>query len=127
MILSRTYASRSEIPRGAEALYVPTGSLFILRGAKRDFVADNPWEADNWNLTAQGRFIAEHGAKFAEAFARNMGTKIGGLRPRATIAGQYAPIPKSNFTVIVQRKGTIAPVGGGGLIGAGSSGSGAPK
>lgn len=103
MILSRTYASRKEIPRGAEALYVPTGSLFVLIGshdvgrAKRDFIADNPWDADNWNLTAQGRFIAEHGIRFAEAFAKAAGSHIGATKPRAAV---YQP----SLKVLIQKR-----------------------
>jgi len=106
MILSRTYASRKEIPSGAEALYAPTGNLFILRGAKHDIVADNPWDGDNWNLTEQGRFIAKHGDAIATAFAKNAGTKIGGLKPHAT----YQP----NLKVLIQRRDVTTIINQGG-------------
>ena len=118
MLLARTYASRTEIPRGAEALYKPTGNLFILTGAKRDIVADNPWDGDNWNLTAQGHFISEHGMKIAEAFAINAGSKIGDLKPRAA----YKP----NLKVLIQRRDITNIVGGGGG-GKGYSGVGPPS
>jgi hypothetical protein len=97
MILARTYASRTEIPRGAEALYTPTGSLFVMKGATRDIVADNPWEGDNWNLTEQGRFIAQYGLKVASAFAKVAGTTVGGLKPRVA---QHRP----DLTVLIQRR-----------------------
>jgi hypothetical protein len=109
MILSRTYASRKEIPQGAEALYTPTGNLFILNGAKHDIVADNPWEGDNWNLTEQGRFISQYGLVIAAAFAKIAGTKIGGLKPRAA----YQP----SLKVLIQKRDVttnIYQTGGGG-------------
>ena len=112
MILSRTYPSRKEIPHGAEALYTPTGSLFVLTGASRDIVADNPWEGDNWNLTEQGRFIAQYGLKVASAFAKNAGTQIGGLKPRAV-----APYQR-DLTVLIQRR-NIGATGGSGTSGDG--------
>jgi hypothetical protein len=128
MILARTYANRADIPHGAASLYDKRGALFILRDAHNDFVADNPWEAENWNLTRQGQFIAQHGLALANAFAANAGTAIGSLKPRgARVPGLgVMPIPDRNFTVVVQRKGINAPVGGGGLVGAGSSGDGDP-
>jgi len=105
MILSRTYASRKEIPRGAEALYKPTGSLFIMTGAKRDFVADNPWEGDNWNLTEQGRFIARYGEKIAAAFAKNAGTMIGGLKPRTISQPLKVLIQRRDITTNIYQTG----------------------
>lgn len=131
MFLSRVYATRPEIPKGAEQLYTKRGSLFIMDetdpGLKsRDIDADNPWDADGWNLTEQGRFIAKHGDKIANAFAKMAGTKIGATKPGSPAAAQYMPIPARNFTVVVQRRGISAPVGGGGLVGAGSSGDGDP-
>lgn len=87
--------------------------------------AENPWSAEFWNLTRQGMYIKKYGESVARTKAKQAGAKLGDLKPRVA-QGQYAPIPKSNFTVIVQRKGIAAPVGGGGLVGAGSSGSGGP-
>ncbi len=88
--------------------------------------AENPWSAEFWNLTQQGVYIKKHGEQVARTKAKQAGAKFGDLRPRAAQFGQFAGLPKSNFTVIVQRKGITAPVGGGGLVGAGSSGSGEP-
>jgi hypothetical protein len=98
MILSRTYANRADIPTGAEALYAKVGNLFIRRDATtpNDLIADNPWDASNWNLTAQGAFIQKHGMEMANAFAKNAGTTVGGLKPKFT--------PQRDLTVIVQRR-----------------------
>lgn len=41
----------------------------------------NPWAADQWNLTAQGRYVAEHGMAKAEQMARSAGSKIGAVEP----------------------------------------------
>lgn len=98
MILARTYAARGDIPKGASDLYEKRGALFFLRGAVRDFVADNPWDADNWNLTKQGQFISQHGNALAHAFAANAGSAVGATQPRVI------PVPGRNFTVIVQRR-----------------------
>ncbi len=123
MFLAHIYRSRADIPKGTETLYRQQGTAFIREG--RDLDVDNPWEGDKWNLTAQGKFLEQYGEILAAAFAKSAGTTIGGLKPRV-FAGPLMPIPNSNFTVIVQRKGLLAPVGGGGLIGAGSSGTGEP-
>jgi hypothetical protein len=88
--------------------------------------AENPWSAEFWNLTRQGQYIQKYGVEVAKTKAKQAGAKFGDLKPRAHV-GPFAPIPQSNFTVIVQRKGLPAPVGGGGLVGAGSSGNGAPE
>lgn len=112
MILSRTYTSRKDIPRGAEALYTPTGNLFILNGAKRDFVADNPWEIATWNLTEQGRFIAAYGMPFANAFAAMAGTRVGATKPSGFRR-------ESPVTVLVQRRDVTTIINNGGGGGAG--------
>lgn len=78
----------------------------------------NPWAPENWNLTAQGAYVTKYGISVASRKARQAGTKLGAPAPR--------PFAQPPFTVIVQHKGLLAPVGGGGLIGAGSSGSGDP-
>lgn len=96
MFLSRVYATRPEIPKGAEQLYTKRGSLFVMEGATRDFNADNPWDADGWNLTEQGRFISQHGEKIAVAFAKMAGTTVGALKP----SGPY----KQDLKVLVQRR-----------------------
>jgi hypothetical protein len=96
MHLSRTYATRAEIPKGAEPLYQRTGALFIMRGAKRDIDLANPWEPGNWNLTDQGRFLAAHGHELANAFAAMAGTTVGALRPNL----QW----KRDLQVLIQRR-----------------------
>lgn len=88
--------------------------------------AKNPWSAEFWNLTRQGAYIKKYGMEVAKTKAREAGASVLGGKPPAVPPGPYQPIPKRNFTVIIQNKGTQAPVGGGGLVGAGSSGSGAP-
>lgn len=42
---------------------------------------DNPWSAENWNMTRQGQLIREKGMEFAERMAKAAGTKVGGRRP----------------------------------------------
>lgn len=86
----------------------------------------NPWSAEFWNLTRQGEYVRKYGVEVAKTKARQAGAKLGDLRPVVPHFGPYAPLPRSNYTVIVQRKGIAAPVGGGGLVGAGSSGNGVP-
>lgn len=44
--------------------------------------ANNPWSAQNWNMTEQGRIYTEN-PKRAEQLARSAGTSVGGLRPKA--------------------------------------------
>lgn len=104
MILNRVYRARQDIPKGAEPLYVRRGALFILRDANNDFVADNPWDADHWNLTAQGAFIQAHGLEMAEVFAKAADTSVGALRPKL----------RRDLQVLVQRRNiTVGGAGGG--------------
>lgn len=42
---------------------------------------NNPWSKDNWNMTAQGRIVTEHGTDKARAMAKAAGTVLGGGRP----------------------------------------------
>lgn len=42
-------------------------------------MANNPWHKDNFNLTAQGQYIKQHGMEKAEQMAKMAGTTIGGL------------------------------------------------
>lgn len=87
---------------------------------------DNPWSAEHWNLTRQGEYVRKYGVDIAKTKAREAGTTFGAMRPAAAF-GQYSPLPRGrNFTVIVQHKGANVSSGGGGLVGAGSSGDGAP-
>lgn len=41
----------------------------------------NPWSAEGWNMTEQGRIYQENAAK-ADQLARSAGTTVGGPRPR---------------------------------------------
>lgn len=116
MILKRTYTDRAQIPKGAEQLYVKHGALFIMTGAKRDFVADNPWAADAWNLTDQMRFVAAHGIDLSIAFAHNAGTQVGALKP--------SPFRPDPVKVLIQKR--VTNIGGGGSSDSGSSGDGPP-
>lgn len=113
--LNRVYQTRAELPKGAETLYDKRGALFIMRDAKRDFVADNPWEPDNWNLTEQGKFLSQHGRALADVFAKIAGTVIGGVKPT---------FRQPPLQVLVQRR-DITTINGGGS-GTGSSGDGPP-
>jgi len=40
----------------------------------------NPWSADSWNMTEQGRILRENRTK-AEQLAAQAGTKIGAPKP----------------------------------------------
>lgn len=82
--------------------------------------AENPWSAEFWNLTRQGAYIKQYGLEVAKTKAKQAGAKIGDLAPRITP-------DNGRYTVIIQHKGLVAPVGGGGLVGAGSSGTGKPS
>ena len=44
--------------------------------------AGNPWSADGWNMTEQGRIYIENPAR-ADQLARSAGTTVGGQRPRS--------------------------------------------
>lgn len=41
----------------------------------------NPWAAENWNVSAQGRYVTEHGIEKAQAAAAAMGVKVGDTKP----------------------------------------------
>lgn len=43
----------------------------------------NPFSADNWNVTEQGRILRQHGRERAEQLARAAGTTVGGARPKS--------------------------------------------
>lgn len=43
---------------------------------------NNPWSADHWNLTEQGRVLREHGPDRARMMAESAGTVVGGSKPR---------------------------------------------
>lgn len=74
----------------------------------------NPWLLDEWNYTAQGQFIKEHGLEAAHKAAMDAGTTLNG-KPK-----------QPEGTVRIERHWIIRKISGGGLVGAGSSGSGSP-
>lgn len=45
-------------------------------------MADNPWTADNWNMTDQSRIVQTKGIDEANRLAKAAGTTVGGLRPQ---------------------------------------------
>jgi len=45
------------------------------------FAGKNPWSADNWNLTEQGKVLNEQGREVADRMAKAAGTTVGGTRP----------------------------------------------
>lgn len=81
----------------------------------------NPWTYKDWNLTAQGQIVRKYGLEKAHEMAKAADTTVGGPRPK----------PSGNVTVhqtFLFRKTfqTGGSGGGGGIVGAGSSGEGAP-
>jgi hypothetical protein len=46
-------------------------------------LAKNPWTADNWNLTAQGQVVREHGSEKAMQIAKLAGSALGATHPPA--------------------------------------------
>lgn len=50
-------------------------------GKNNGGMSDNPWSAANWNLTAQGAYVKQHGMAKAEQMAKLAGTSIGGDKP----------------------------------------------
>lgn len=73
----------------------------------------NPWMPDQWNLTAQGQYVLEHGLVKAQEAAAEAGTTVGG-KPKPS---EQRPIERH---WILRKQNTSS---GGGL---GSSGTGAP-
>jgi len=43
--------------------------------------ANNPFSADNWNMTEQARIVRTQGMEIAERMAKAAGTKVGGSKP----------------------------------------------
>ena len=41
----------------------------------------NPWSAQHWNLTDQGRIVREHGMSKAEELAKLAGSRVGATKP----------------------------------------------
>lgn len=46
------------------------------------FGGSNPWSADGWNVTEQGKIVREKGQETADRMAKSAGTTVGGLRPK---------------------------------------------
>lgn len=44
----------------------------------------NPWSATNWNMTAQGEYVKQHGVAKATQMAQLAGVQLGALGPAAT-------------------------------------------
>jgi hypothetical protein len=44
---------------------------------------DNPFTKENWNITAQGRYVTQYGPEKAAAAAAAAGVKIGDTKPKA--------------------------------------------
>jgi|KBSSwiStaDraftv2_1062776.scaffolds.fasta_scaffold35078_2 hypothetical protein len=51
------------------------------RGGKGGGIANNPWSKENWNLTAQGQYVREHGEEKAQAAAKAAGSHFGATAP----------------------------------------------
>ena len=47
---------------------------------------DNPWSAEAWNLTAQGKYIRDNGEEKGAALAARANSKIGAVRPTRKVA-----------------------------------------
>lgn len=76
----------------------------------------NPWERDSFNVTQQMRFVRQHGMALANAYARDAGTTVGGLKPKVESK-------REQRTVILNKTLHVTKGGGGG---SGSSGYGPP-
>ena len=50
-------------------------------GGGMSYGGKNPWSADTWNMTDQGRILKEHGTDRAEQMAKQAGTSVGGRKP----------------------------------------------
>ncbi len=46
-------------------------------------LGNNPWSANHWNISEQGRILRDKGREYADRLASAAGTKVGGLKPRA--------------------------------------------
>jgi len=54
-------------------------------------INSNPWTADNWNITEQGKFLRLFGKKLASIKANEAGTTLGGPRPVKIQKGERGP------------------------------------
>jgi hypothetical protein len=66
---------------------------------------ENPWSADNFSITAQGRYYREHGREAAERAAAAAGSSLGATKPPAAKAngdamkGANNPWSRQNFDI----------------------------
>lgn len=63
------------------------GSNANPRGGPKGFAGANPFTAEHWNSTEQGRIVTTKGAEFAEKLAAAAGTTLGGPKPSTHKAG----------------------------------------
>lgn len=47
------------------------------------FTGNNPWSAENWNVTEQSKYVKEHGGEKAASAAKAVGSFVGSIHPPA--------------------------------------------
>lgn len=52
-------------------------------GGGGGFGGKNPFSAEHWNMTEQGKIVKEKGTEHADRMAKAAGTTVGGMRPKA--------------------------------------------
>jgi len=52
-------------------------------GGGGGFSGNNPFSAEHWSLTDQGKYLTEHGREATDRLAKAAGTTVGGPRPAA--------------------------------------------
>lgn len=62
--------------------YWPESEGGNAQGDKNVNGGTNPWNAKNWNVTAQSRIMREQGREVAERMAKAAGSSLGGIKPR---------------------------------------------
>ena len=78
-------------------------------------VTDNPWRADQWNVTRQGEYVRRFGELRARARAAEASSFLGATKPTAE-----EPRPKVEHHTRIVNKNFVGS-------GAGSSGDGSPN
>jgi hypothetical protein len=51
-------------------------------GGGSGFQGKNPWTAEGWNMTEQGKLLKDKGKEYADRMAAAAGTTVGGLKPK---------------------------------------------
>lgn len=51
-------------------------------GGGAPFQGKNPWTAEGWNMTEQGKLLRDKGKEYADRLAAAAGTTVGGLKPK---------------------------------------------